>query len=267
MREPTITFEVWSSAFRDRGFSFKCGGMTLESARSLCAQLARDGMTYELISTKDRSLVETNASCQKPSGQTSSPSKGKQTMLTLHADSHRDHNLTDDHIAFILERFKYKTGAFIETVKLPDDLPGLPCALHGPIMGDEPIPSAHVVNWKRGTRSWTSRLCGRAPRLSRLVTVIGGPHDGHACVMFTAYGGPLAPREPDDPSIAASDTIEREESIAFWSEHALSLPDRVALTVKIETTAEGALRLAHVLTLDEIQAMAVLSVEETKEGK
>ena len=39
----------------------------------------------------------------------------------------------------------------------------------------------------------------------------------HACVLFTAFGGPLAPQEPGDPAckdVAASTT--------FWREHALA---------------------------------------------
>lgn len=38
----------------------------------------------------------------------------------------------------------------------------------------------------------------------------------HACVLYTAYGGPLAPQEPDDP--ACKDVAV---SRAFWQEHAL----------------------------------------------
>jgi hypothetical protein len=56
-------------------------------------------------------------------------------------------------------------------------------------------------------------MIARPCRPSRLVTIVCGPHDG-ALVLFTAYGGPEAPREPaDDPS---------EKSRDFWSVHALA---------------------------------------------
>lgn len=57
----------------------------------------------------------------------------------------------------------------------------------------------------------------RAPRQVRTVTVIAGPHDGQPCVLFTAFGGPLAPQEPGDPGCKDPDA-----SRAFWAEHALS---------------------------------------------
>lgn len=82
------------------------------------------------------------------------------------------------------------------------------------------------------------RLCIEAPK-SRLVTVIAGPHTAcpaggactgatcadydshveHACVLYTAYGGPQAPREPGDPSIKSWE--ELVASREFWSQHAL----------------------------------------------
>jgi hypothetical protein len=40
----------------------------------------------------------------------------------------------------------------------------------------------------------------------------------HPCMLYTAFGGPLAPKEPGDPTLKDS---EREESEKFWSQHAL----------------------------------------------
>jgi len=34
-----------------------------------------------------------------------------------------------------------------------------------------------------------------------VVTVVCGPHDGRAFVLFTAYAGRVAPQEPWDPSL------------------------------------------------------------------
>jgi hypothetical protein len=39
----------------------------------------------------------------------------------------------------------------------------------------------------------------------------------HACIVYTMYGGPLAPQEPGDPGCRDVDA-----SKAFWSEHALT---------------------------------------------
>lgn len=72
---------------------------------------------------------------------------------------------------------------------------------------------------RRGDRSWESRLVRATPVQTRLVTVVAGPHDGSPCVLYTAYGGPQAPREPGDPNIR--DDAERKACVAFWSEHAL----------------------------------------------
>jgi hypothetical protein len=139
--------------------------------------------------------------------------------MKLHHDSHLDHGLTQDQIAHIFERFADRAAFFIETIELPAALGRVTCDLMGPIVGDAPIPESEVLYFKRGAREWNSRMIEVAyPRTSRLVTVIAGPHDGEPCVLFTAYGGPLAPQEPDDP--ACKDVAA---SRAFWAEHALAV--------------------------------------------
>ncbi len=42
----------------------------------------------------------------------------------------------------------------------------------------------------------------------------------HACILYTVYGGPAAPQEPDDPQCK-----DVEASRAFWSEHALAVTE------------------------------------------
>lgn len=136
--------------------------------------------------------------------------------------SHLDHNLTPDHVAWILDEFGDRTDAFAATVDLPADFDSLPCGLYGPLVGDSPIGEDDVVLAPRGARTWPSRLVGMPPRPSRKVTVIAGPSDdGRAVVLYTAFGGPLAPREPGDPGLAG-DPAALAESRAFWAEHALS---------------------------------------------
>lgn len=137
--------------------------------------------------------------------------------MNLHTDSHVDHGLTPEQLAWLLERYADRGEFFIDTAELPEHLGTVPCGLHGPAMGDDPIPDVEVSLESRGDREWPSRLCGRTARQTRQVSVIAGPHEGHPCVLYTAFGGPVAPQEPGDP-----DCRDIEASEAFWAEHALS---------------------------------------------
>jgi hypothetical protein len=141
-------------------------------------------------------------------------------MLKIHKDSHLDHGLSPAHIEWMLEQFKARAGFFLETVELPRHLEPLQCGLHGPIVGDEPVPEGEVNYQKRGNRAGDSRMCDRPQRETRLITVIAGPHGEEPCVLYTAFGGPSAPREPWDAGIKTDS--EREASVLFWAAHALS---------------------------------------------
>lgn len=103
---------------------------------------------------------------------------------------------------------------------MPDALEPLECGLHGPIMGDEPISETEVTYAVRGKRCTASRFIDRPKRPTRQVTVIAGEHDGRQCVLFTAFGGPSAPREPGDSTLKSWEEVC--ESRKFWAEHALS---------------------------------------------
>lgn len=131
--------------------------------------------------------------------------------------SHVDHGLTEAQMAWLLDRFSDRDGFFKETVELPADLGTVPCGLHGPLMGDEPVPAHEVREAVRGTREWTSRLCDRPARQVRQVSVIAGPHGDESCVLYTAFGGPVALQEPGDPGCK-----DVEASEQFWAVHALS---------------------------------------------
>jgi hypothetical protein len=133
--------------------------------------------------------------------------------------SHLDHGLTVKQIAWIQERFLGESTFFIDTVTLPTELGCVPCLLYGPIMGDAPIQETQVFYASRGKRPYYSRLVNRVARPSRQVTVIAGPDGDEPCVLYTAFGGPLAPREPGDRAIKTPE--ELEESRAFWGQHAL----------------------------------------------
>lgn len=166
--------------------------------------------------------------------------------MRQHKDSHLDHALTGAQIDYIFDRFADRDGFFIETFTLPADLGTVPCGLYGPIVGDPPIAEAEVTHAPRGSRAWSSRLIDLPARPQHEVTVIAGPHeescwhcDGsgsigdwkaripcgtcdhgkvkHACILYTAFGGPAAPQEPGDPGCK-----DPEASTTFWRQHALA---------------------------------------------
>ena len=139
-------------------------------------------------------------------------------MLKITADSHVDHSLTPSQIEHLLSLFKDTNGFQIATVTLPVGLGTVPCGLYGPTMGDTAIPDMDTRMEARGERAYTSRVIVAPMRPVRFVTVIMGPHESEPCILYTAFGGPLAPKEPNDPTLTDD---KRDESIAFWSEHAL----------------------------------------------
>lgn len=134
--------------------------------------------------------------------------------------SHVDHNLTPDHITWLETRYADRTSFFIDTVQLPETLGEVELGLYGPQVGDEPVPEADVKYIIRGNRRCTSRVVNRPKRMTRQLTVIAGPAEGQeGIVMYTAYGGPCAPREPGDTTIATWEAVQ--ESRAYWAAHAL----------------------------------------------
>lgn len=133
--------------------------------------------------------------------------------------SHVDHGLSQAQVDWLVSRFADRKAFFIETVELPAELGTVPCGLYGPEMGDAPVGEGEVVYQRRGARENESRLVNRPVRPTNMITVIAGPHDGDSCVLYTAFGGPLAPKEPGDPTLKPE---EREKSEHFWCAHALA---------------------------------------------
>ena len=88
-----------------------------------------------------------------------------------------------------------------------------PCYIRGPSVGTDPVPESEVYYAARPPRSYMSRMVEGEPTKTNLVTVIvyGG-------VLATCFYGPLAAREVNDPNLS---DMDRAESIAFWSQHAL----------------------------------------------
>jgi hypothetical protein len=141
-------------------------------------------------------------------------------MQIIDGTSHMDHGLGLGHTTWLKELFKDRTGFFKATIKMPSDLRKLPCGLWGPAMKDPAVEEDKVTYAIRGNRRWASRkIMGVSTRPTDLLTVIAGPACGQTCVLYTAYAGPEAPREPGDLTIP--DWASIEESRKFWATHAL----------------------------------------------
>ena len=141
-------------------------------------------------------------------------------MAKITSDSHLDHALNGRQVDFVKELIANLEEFTIKTVELPDHLGTVPCGLHGPIMGDDPVPGDEVRYEARNGRPGLSRLCDRGERPTRKLSLIVGPHNGDI-ILYTAFGGPVAPREPFDPAIN-QDKAALDESYAFWKDHALT---------------------------------------------
>lgn len=134
---------------------------------------------------------------------------------------HADHGMTDELVRELVSRVS-PAEFFAKTLELPEGVPDAMSAIHGPIAGDPPVPDAEVVMKQRSSDRPMSRMVARAPRPTRKVTIIGSFEPDGSVTVYTCFGGPLAPREPGDESMAG-DEAAIAESKAFWAQHALSL--------------------------------------------
>lgn len=136
-----------------------------------------------------------------------------EVLFTVH---HADHGLTPKQTQFALDSVSnIGEGFFIKKVEFPEELGLVPCALYGPAMGDEPVKDEDVMMLKRGDRPWKDRMMVGVTRPVNYVQVIGQMSED-SCTVFTIYGGPLAPQNPQDPSCPSP-----EKSADWWSQHAL----------------------------------------------
>ena len=140
--------------------------------------------------------------------------------MKISEKAHLDHGLSKKHLDYLLFAFASRDRFFIETIYFPEELDEIPCALYGPTMGDAPLKEGEVFYTRRGDRPNLSRMVHLPSRPTRQVTVIAGPREGLPCALYTAFGGPLAPKEPGDPSLTEPE--EMRKATAFWREHALA---------------------------------------------
>ena len=144
-------------------------------------------------------------------------------MLVIHPESHVDH-VPGSVIEVVKSRFAGITNPdrriLIETFELTEEAGTVACALFGPVVGDPPVTEDQVQYRARPGRSWPSRTVVLPVRPTRTLTVVAGPHGDDDLVLFTCYGGPVAPPEVNDPNLEPAD---RAASLAFWNDHALAL--------------------------------------------
>lgn len=88
-----------------------------------------------------------------------------------------------------------------------------PCYIRGPSVGTDPVPESEVYYAARPPRPYMSRMVRGEPTKTDLVTVIV-----YDRILATCFYGPLAAREVNDPNLS---DMDRVESVAFWSQHAL----------------------------------------------
>lgn len=150
--------------------------------------------------------------------------------VTVAESSHPDH-LSESMLAEVLAkmasgeaRLVVDFGAFV-IAEVTTSAPVL-CALVGPTTGAPAPAESDCFYATRGEgRPNLSRMVDIPATESTTVTVLVGgvetAEDGtRAGSLVTAYGGPLAPQEPGDPYLAPE---KLAESVAFWSEHALTV--------------------------------------------
>ena len=142
--------------------------------------------------------------------------------MIITTDSHTDHSISGAIFEYLTHRFADRAGFFIETITIPLSLGTVGNALVGPACGDDPVAEAQCYRATRGGRAGESRMVRGHLRQTRTLTVIAGPDGkGNSCVLYTAHGGPAAPREPWDPGVQ-NDPAALAASVEFWAVHALS---------------------------------------------
>ncbi len=141
-------------------------------------------------------------------------------MLVFSKFSHFDHDLPFGILSYLLNKFRDTNEFSITTYDFGAG--EFPCALVGPITGFPSVKETEVFYLKRGIREYESRCVDSSKyqvKNTSLITVIAGPYQDIPCMLYTAFPGPLAPKEVFDPKLSLD---EREHSIKFWSEHALA---------------------------------------------
>lgn len=141
---------------------------------------------------------------------------------------HTDHGISQRQMGLVKDvlgdRLTGLEGFFIQQITIPEEMGPVPCGLYGPAMDDAPVAEEEVKYQVRFSaedpRTWSSRMVDRPLRPVSYVQAIGIIDDHDCCVLFTVYGGPLAPQNPDDP-----DCEDVPVATEWWAKHALASAD------------------------------------------
>jgi hypothetical protein len=140
------------------------------------------------------------------------PLEGKITIF------HADHGVSPATVRWALGQIQPQ-GFFLRTLRLPAGHRSLRNALYGPASGDHPVSERDVFYQQRSADRPPSRMIDKPTRPTRLLTVIGMRQGPESIVVFTAYGGPAAEREPGDKTLTGADLRAAK---AFWRKYALA---------------------------------------------
>jgi hypothetical protein len=143
--------------------------------------------------------------------------------LMLRDDGHYDvHKITKQHIDWLSQQPEVMAAKGPVTLTLPDSLPRLPNSLVGPASGHSPVTDDHpdvYMASRGGGREYNSKMIRGENQTTNIITAIVRPHkETGRPFLITAFGGPMAPKEPNDPTLSDQ---ERKASQEFWSQHAL----------------------------------------------
>lgn len=147
--------------------------------------------------------------------------KESKENLMLRTDGHYEvHGISPEHLDWLGTHSDVLAAKGPVTITIPDHLPPVPNSLVGPSMGDNAVSEDEVIYLNRGGgRPYNSRMVKGPHKPTRMLTVISRPHkDTGKPFLITAFGGPLAPKEIEDPTHTPE---SKEESKKFWSQHAL----------------------------------------------
>ena len=135
-------------------------------------------------------------------------------------DGHYDvHGITPKILDWITRQKEVMAATGPVTITLPDSMDPIPNSLIGPSTGYPPVNDDATFADNRGERAHKSRMMHGEATTTRTITIIARPHkETGKPFIITAFGGPLSPKEPNDPYLKPE---EKAESEKFWSQHAL----------------------------------------------
>ena len=149
--------------------------------------------------------------------------KGLDKEVVFPEVAHDDHPITDEQMKWIQthpDLLAEPNGVFlIKVLEIPEELGTIPSGLYGPAAGDDPVKEEDVFYKTRGEREIKSRKINLPNRPARNICIVGIKGK----VAFTIYGTQANEPSPKEPEDSFANDEEKQKSIDFWKEHALSV--------------------------------------------